>query len=48
MNIGCLVSDDFIVALVKERLLNDDHKGGCPLPFLELLTYFNHTEWDRV
>ena len=28
MDIGCLVSDDIIVALVKERLLKDDCKGG--------------------
>ena len=28
MDIGCLVSDDIIVALVKERLLKDDCKSG--------------------
>ena len=28
MDIGCLVSDDIIVALVKERLLKDDCKEG--------------------
>jgi len=28
MDVGCLVSDDIIVALVKERLLKDDCKGG--------------------
>ena len=28
MDVGCLVSDDIIIALVKERLLNDDCKRG--------------------
>ena len=28
MDVGCLVPDDIVVALVKERLLKDDCKGG--------------------